>query len=65
MVHLKRFLLDPYPRKLKGMIDYPLDELELNNYIDGRCPEDPKKYNLIGVIIHKGSINTGHYITIS
>lgn len=65
VVHLKRFLMNPYPQKINRMIDYPFKNLGFMEFIDRRCPDEPKVYNLIGVVIHKGSINRGHYITIS
>jgi ubiquitin C-terminal hydrolase len=45
-------------------IDYPIRNLDLHKYFNKASPFIHKsKYDLIGVNIHLGSINKGHYIS--
>ena len=56
IIHLKRFNNN---KKINTFIDYPLTDLDLNNYI--KSQEKVPKYDLIGVINHFGSLEYGHY----
>lgn len=47
------------------MIEYPLKNLQIDQYLDKRCPDKTSSYNLIGVMVHLGSYHGGHYIAIS
>ena len=66
IVQLKRFGTQRYAfssrRKVKNQIDFPLDNLNLSEYITG--PQDlktPPNYTLIGVSNHMGEMGFGHY----
>ena len=68
VIQLKRFITNAYgiqTTKIVNPITYPVNNFNIIEYIH---PESPYKintiYNLIGINIHKGIINAGHYISI-
>lgn len=58
IITLKRF--NNKNNKLKSVITFPVDNLNLSKYIIGYNPNS-YKYNLISVINHSGNCNGGHY----
>eukprot|EP01017_Pseudomicrothorax_dubius_P006835 TRINITY_DN12027_c0_g1_i1.p1 TRINITY_DN12027_c0_g1~~TRINITY_DN12027_c0_g1_i1.p1 ORF type:complete len:286 (+),score=35.48 TRINITY_DN12027_c0_g1_i1:64-921(+) len=60
VISLKRFKIGTYKRKITDMIDYPLD-LDLTKF----APKQSCQYTLIGVIMHHGSLDSGHYVSFS
>ena len=56
IIQLKRFNNN---KKVNNFIDYPLFDLDLNEYI--KSEERVPKYDLCGVINHFGSLDFGHY----
>jgi ubiquitin carboxyl-terminal hydrolase 8 len=61
MIQFKRFNF--YQNvKINNFINFPLDELDLNLYINGYDKNDAI-YELYGVIEHIGYLNGGHYIS--
>lgn len=61
LVHLKRFKYDGrWREKLQTLVDFPLDNLDLSQYVIGPKP-NLKKYNLYGVSNHYGGMDGGHY----
>ena len=56
IIHLKRFNNN---KKIDTMIDFPLDNLDIKNYI--KSEDEVTKYDLFGVINHYGSLEYGHY----
>jgi len=67
--HLKRFEYSSvgryrtYGEKLDDVIDFPLDNLDLTQYVVG--PLDPKPiYECFAVSQHYGSLGGGHYTAI-
>ncbi len=57
MIVLKKFT--PSGKKIEERIKYPMD-LDVRKVSEGHCGET--KFNLLSVIIHKGSKSTkGHY----
>eukprot|EP00494_Astrolonche_serrata_P009853 UN09911 len=46
--------------KLNNGVKYPLADLELKKFVSNSKIEDTG-YDLYAVIIHKGSLNSGHY----
>uniref|UniRef100_A0A671SBT9 ubiquitinyl hydrolase 1 n=1 Tax=Sinocyclocheilus anshuiensis TaxID=1608454 RepID=A0A671SBT9_9TELE len=61
LVHLKRFKYDGrWREKLQTLVDFPLDNLDLSQYVIGPKP-NLKKYNLYAVSNHYGGLDGGHY----
>jgi len=66
IIHLKRFtseMIGNYCRTDKNStkIDFPLDDLDLNEYISPYNKKE-SKYELYGVVHQYGSLGGGHYI---
>lgn len=70
VIHLKRFIINDYGIPISKIINpilYPVDELDMTDYINDESPYKlNSKYKLIGINIHMAhlSINYGHYISI-
>jgi len=66
IIHLKRFRwVGAFQRtKITTPVDYPLFDLDLSKYIISPNNQ-PVKYDLYAVCIHKGGLNAGHYIAIA
>uniref|UniRef100_A0A8C5HL02 ubiquitinyl hydrolase 1 n=1 Tax=Gouania willdenowi TaxID=441366 RepID=A0A8C5HL02_GOUWI len=60
LVHLKRSALGRWKQKLQTSVDFPLDSLDLCQYVIGP-KQSLKKYNLYGVSNHYGGLDGGHY----
>ncbi|XP_072320834.1 ubiquitin carboxyl-terminal hydrolase 8 isoform X2 [Eucyclogobius newberryi] len=61
LVHLKRFSYEGrWKQKLQTSVDFPLDCLDLSQYVIGP-KQSLKKYNLYGVSNHYGGLDGGHY----
>ncbi|XP_026142702.1 ubiquitin carboxyl-terminal hydrolase 8 isoform X1 [Carassius auratus] len=61
LVHLKRFKYDGrWREKLQTLVDFPLDNLDLSQYVIGP-KHNLKKYNLYAVSNHYGGLDGGHY----
>ncbi len=71
-VHLKRFDVVSQ-RKVHAKVTFPVEELDIGPFMQSQCKKKPAharvgaervaKYSLVGVITHKGSLNSGHYIS--
>lgn len=59
VIILKRFSPDG-SRKLQNLIDFPLTNLDLSQYVRGYNPAS-YHYDLFGVCNHMGGVNGGHY----
>ena len=57
IIHLKRFNNN---RKINTLINFPLENLSLDNYIN-KLKKGNNKYDLFGVINHYGNLSYGHY----
>ncbi|XP_078097239.1 ubiquitin carboxyl-terminal hydrolase 8 isoform X2 [Mustelus asterias] len=61
LVHLKRFSYEGrWKQKLQTNVDFPLENLDLTNYIIGPR-NNVKRYNLFAVSNHYGGLDGGHY----
>ncbi|XP_032906123.1 ubiquitin carboxyl-terminal hydrolase 8 isoform X1 [Amblyraja radiata] len=61
LVHLKRFSYEGrWKQKLQTNVDFPLENLELSNYVIGP-KNNVKKYNSFAVSNHYGGLDGGHY----
>ncbi|XP_033841814.1 ubiquitin carboxyl-terminal hydrolase 8 [Periophthalmus magnuspinnatus] len=61
LVHLKRFSYEGrWKQKLQTSVDFPLDCLDLSQYVIGP-KQSLKKYNVYGVSNHYGGLDGGHY----
>ncbi|KAJ5701966.1 hypothetical protein N7488_009514, partial [Penicillium malachiteum] len=62
VVHLKRFMFNGHRRgKLDTLVKFPLEDLDLSEYIKGPSDGKSLKYDLIGVDRHHGTMGGGHY----
>jgi len=59
MLHLQRLVVG---KKIQRPVMFG-DILDLNPYIEG--PKEPLVYDLISVVVHKGSHTRGHYVAIT
>jgi len=63
IIHLKRF--DIKLNKITTNIDYPIQNLDISKYFDINSPyKHNSKYNLLGVNLHSGTTDFGHYTSI-
>ena len=62
IIHLKRFNMESSSRtKIETFVKYPL-ELNMNKFLSSvTSDEEPHIYDLIGVCLHSGSFERGHY----
>ncbi|TRZ01985.1 hypothetical protein DNTS_024159 [Danionella cerebrum] len=61
LVHFKRFKYEGrWREKLQTLVDFPLDNLDLSQYVIGP-KTNLKKYNLYAVSNHYGGMDGGHY----
>nr|XP_043611818.1 ubiquitin carboxyl-terminal hydrolase 2-like [Erigeron canadensis] len=63
-IHLKRFCQDACGRlrKLNGHVNFS-DTFDLKPYMDPSCCRDKEyKYQLVGVVVHSGTMRGGHYV---
>ena len=64
IIHLKRFNMESSSRtKIETFVKYPL-ELNMNKFLSSSSTSSPHKkymYDLIGVCLHSGSFERGHY----
>ncbi|EOY33223.1 hypothetical protein QUC31_019057 [Theobroma cacao] len=62
VIHLKRFSYSRFLKnKLETFVDFPIDDLDLSNYIAYRNGELSNRYMLYAVSNHYGSMGGGHY----
>ncbi|KAK8596042.1 hypothetical protein V6N13_000704 [Hibiscus sabdariffa] len=62
VIHLKRFSYNRFLKnKLETLVDFPIDDLDLSNYIGSRNDELSNRYMLYAVSNHYGSMGGGHY----
>lgn len=62
IVHLKRFMNTNGKRsKINSLIDFPLTDLNLNDFTGNKTGSRTHLYNLYGVANHHGSLGRGHY----
>lgn len=63
-VFFKRFFWSQPPRKIKGKVAVPFDEVDLTPFcFKGQHVGTKDTYKMIGQIDHKGEISSGHYTT--
>jgi len=60
IICFKRFSFSMYSQKINIPINFPLDNLNLNKYVEGYDKYEAK-YNAFGIINHTGGIGGGHY----
>ncbi|KAE8683668.1 Ubiquitin carboxyl-terminal hydrolase 8 [Hibiscus syriacus] len=62
VIHLKRFSYNRFLKnKLETFVDFPIDDLDLSDYIGSRNSELSNRYMLYAVSNHYGSMGGGHY----
>ena len=65
--HLKRIVFNNKGEmeKITSKFDFPMRDLNMKKYcLDNNKDDDYYKYNLIGINIHKGNANGGHYLNL-
>lgn len=64
VIQFKRFsIINKKIEKNKEMIEFPIDELNLNKYIN-QYSFNSTTYELYGLVLHSGSTEGGHYTSI-
>ncbi|CAF0964677.1 unnamed protein product [Didymodactylos carnosus] len=64
IIQLKRFTYNDYSNeKINSFIEYPIYNLNLNQYLIKETNNDKCLYDLIAVLNHNGNLSFGHYIT--
>ncbi|KAK3807841.1 MAG: hypothetical protein J3Q66DRAFT_289072, partial [Benniella sp.] len=65
LIQLKRFSSDgPFKNKIKAMVQYPVQDLDLTKYLPKRSATEqphPILYDLYAVSNHSGEVSSGHY----
>ncbi|RWS04954.1 ubiquitin carboxyl-terminal hydrolase 15-like protein [Dinothrombium tinctorium] len=62
IIHLKRFSYSKFCRdKLDTFVDFPVNDLNMGEYIINNPNNEPKLYDLIAVANHYGGLGGGHY----
>ncbi|KAG0288002.1 ubiquitin-specific protease doa4 [Dissophora globulifera] len=69
LIQLKRFSTDgPFKNKIKAMVQYPIQDLDLTAYLPKRLasmpagmPQESALYDLYAVSNHSGEVSSGHY----
>ena len=70
-MHLKRFDAVSQ-RKVHTRVNFPLENFDISPYMQSLSSSEQKHnapqvardcYDLFGVVVHKGSLNSGHYIS--
>ncbi|KAJ4705426.1 Ubiquitin carboxyl-terminal hydrolase [Melia azedarach] len=62
VIHLKRFSYSRYFKsKLETYVDFPVDDLDLSNYITHRNIQLSNRYTLYAISNHYGGMGGGHY----
>ena len=49
--------------KKNTLVDFPLQDLNLSPYTNSSNEGDEQLYDLVGILNHKGTFNTGHYFS--
>lgn len=63
-VQLKRFKHEGYfSSKINTQVLFPLEDLDLNPFLSHQNSDLEAKYDLFGIISHRGSFNGGHYVS--
>lgn len=61
IIHLKRFHYSRYRRdKIETLVDFPVEDLDISKIVINKN-EQLKKYDLVGVCNHYGTLGGGHY----
>lgn len=61
LIHLKRFHYSRYRRdKIETLVDFPVHDLDISKIVINKN-EQLKKYDLVGVCNHYGTLGGGHY----
>ena len=64
ILQLKRFPYDlSNNTKIQTYIDYPLDLLDLSEFMHNPEADKTIRYDLVAVSVHQGRVDQGHYIT--
>lgn len=62
VIHLKRFQYSRFMKnKLDTYVDFPVDNLDLSNYIAYGHDKSSNRYMLYAISNHYGSMGGGHY----
>ncbi|ELP93114.1 ubiquitin carboxyl-terminal hydrolase, putative [Entamoeba invadens IP1] len=64
VIHLKRFgsVGGSVRDKISTLVDFPIYDLDLTQYVKKYDPKTPPIYNLYAVSNHSGSLGGGHYV---
>jgi ubiquitin carboxyl-terminal hydrolase 8 len=65
IIHLKRFKNDSWRNtstKTSSTVVFPIENLDMSNYISDLHRIDNKQYDLWSISVHRGTCNYGHYV---
>ncbi|XP_033119161.1 ubiquitin carboxyl-terminal hydrolase 20-like [Anneissia japonica] len=63
-IHLKRFRhesMTSYSSKISNYVEFPLEGLDVRQFLDKDCSSETTTYDLNAVICHHGTAGGGHY----
>jgi ubiquitin carboxyl-terminal hydrolase 4/11/15 len=59
IIHLKRFKAN---NKIDTLVDFPVEDLDMSQYLIGPSKDKDNHYELFGVAHHYGGMGGGHYV---
>lgn len=60
IINLKRF--KNAKSKVQSLVHFPVNGLDIASYVTGEQRETLSYYNLVGLTLHHGNLDNGHYM---
>ena len=61
IIHLNRFEHDVLMKKKQNYVEFPIENLDISQYMSSVCKSRSSGYDLYGIANHYGTIDGGHY----